>query len=50
MPHPPGTLIIAAASARSLAASAANAGHHILCTDFFGDQDLMELLDRCAGT
>jgi predicted ATP-grasp superfamily ATP-dependent carboligase len=50
MPYPHGTLIIAAASARSLAASAANAGYHILCTDFFGDQDLMELLDRCAGT
>lgn len=50
MPYPHGTLIIAAASARSLAASADDAGWRILCADFFGDHDLLELLDRRRGT
>ncbi len=48
-PHPHRSLIIAAASARSLAATAAVAGCQVLCADFFGDQDLRELLDRCGG-
>jgi|GEM_PF-490170 len=46
----PRPLIIAAASARSLAAAAVAAECQVLCTDFFGDEDLRELLDRSGGT
>ena len=46
----PRPLIIAAASARSLAAAAVAAECRVLCTDFFGDEDLRELLDRSGGT
>lgn len=48
-PHTQRSLIIAAASARSLARSAAAADYQPLCADCFGDQDLLELLQQCGG-
>jgi predicted ATP-grasp superfamily ATP-dependent carboligase len=44
------SLIIAAASARSLAQSAVAAGFRVFCVDCFGDEDLRELLEQSAGT
>lgn len=46
----PPALIVAAASARSLAESAADAGFRVLCADCFEDQDLQELLHRRGGS
>lgn len=44
------SLIIAAASARSLAQSAVAAGFRVFCVDCFGDEDLRELLEQSGGT
>lgn len=44
------SLIIAAASARSLAQSAVAAGFRVFCADCFGDKDLRELLEQSGGT
>ncbi|MFM7057481.1 MAG: ATP-grasp domain-containing protein [Planctomycetota bacterium] len=46
----PRSLIIAAASARALAASAVNAGYRVFCADCFGDHDLRMLLSQGGGS
>jgi predicted ATP-grasp superfamily ATP-dependent carboligase len=43
-------LIVAAASARSLAESALHAGFRVLCADCFEDQDLKDLLHQRGGS
>lgn len=44
-----GQVVLAGASVRSLAESAAAAGLQPVCADFFGDRDLLELLQSCGG-
>lgn len=43
------SIILASASARSLAASAVAAGYTPICCDFFGDEDLRSLLSSVGG-
>ncbi|MFM7166121.1 MAG: ATP-grasp domain-containing protein [Planctomycetaceae bacterium] len=44
-----GQVLLAGASVRSLAESAVAAGLQPICTDFFGDRDLLDLLKCCGG-
>lgn len=50
LPSPEKSLILASASTRSLAESAVAAGLLPICCDFFGDRDLLSLLNRVGGT
>ncbi len=50
LPYPEKSIILASASTRSLAESAVAAGLTPICCDFFGDRDLLSLLNRAGGT
>lgn len=50
LPYPEKSIILASASTRSLAESAVAAGLLPICCDFFGDRDLLTLLNRVGGT
>jgi len=49
LPYSEKSIILASASARSLAESAVAAGYTPICCDFFGDEDLRALLGRVGG-
>lgn len=50
LPYPEKSIILASASTRSLAESAVAAGFTPICCDFFGDRDLLSLLNHVGGT